>query len=345
LAVERKRARTVERYNLRTVEDRKQLAEKERLVFEKISSGQQPACVSEKQAAQRAARKGWVKKFTDGWQLIEPNKEVAFIPNTFVATKEGHSPLYRLVNYGELGPLMLAANLYQLQNLMDHRGVPPQAIVRYFSTERYHRFERHRLHLMRGQRSYTDADGEENSIRGSCNPNFFWKIQQDEFWSFLKALEEVHVVEWSVYSANGKPAGKYDFKRPQRPLGVLRNDRQSINTPESRPAFLTYLMSQLQESGGQLSASLPQVIAEWREQSPIIAWENASVSHVEGVGILRMTHRADTENAKVWFKDLCKECNDAVFFIERSAQRYFPQMSDFYREFLTSADFCGAIST
>jgi hypothetical protein len=104
-------------------------------------------------------------------------------------------------------------------------------------------------------------------------------------------------------------------------------------------------MSQLQESGGQLSASLPQVIAEWREQSPIIAWENASVSHVEGVGILRMTHRADTENAKVWFKDLCKECNDAVFFIERSAQRYFPQMSDFYREFLTSADFCGAIST
>jgi hypothetical protein len=40
-------------------------------------------------------------------------------------------------------------------------------------------------------------------------------------------------------------------------------------------------------------------IALWQQKSAIYALENASVAHVEGVGILRMTHRAATEKSRV----------------------------------------------
>ena len=132
LEVERKRARKAERYNLPIHDSRRSLSPKERGIVDAIEAGQQPAGNSDIQAAHRAASKGWVEKRSDGWQIIEHANTVAFIPNSFVQVSEGHSPLYRLVNGGELGPIMLAAELYQLQNLMDERGVPLDVIRGYF---------------------------------------------------------------------------------------------------------------------------------------------------------------------------------------------------------------------
>jgi hypothetical protein len=63
----------------------------------------------------------------------------------------------------------------------------------------------------------------------------------------------------------------------------------------------------------------------WRDTSPIITVENAHVSHVEGVGILRMVYRADTENTSQWFRDRHKERRDALFFLEGVHKAAFPE--------------------
>ena len=134
-------------------------------------------------------------------------------------------------------------------------------------------------------------------------------------WDNLRALDAAHVTEWAVYSANGRTPehDEYAYNRPQRPLGVLRNGRQVLNTPESRPAFMAFLVYKLKQADGQLTESLPQLIEEWQSSGWVFAFENASVSHVEGVSVLRLTHRAATDNAKVWYRDLCQECDRAFF--------------------------------
>ena len=107
---------------------------------------------------------------------------------------------------------------------------------------------------------------------------------------------------------------------------------------------MSYLVAHLHESAGQITKSLPQLIEEWRNSSPVIVIENASVSHVEGVSVLRMTHRATTKNAKVWFRDLCQECDSAFFFLETIAQSYFPEIYGIVREIQNTPDFTEAIS-
>ncbi len=348
LEVERKRARKAERYNLPIYDIRRSLSEKERAIVDAIKAGQQPSGNSDIQAAHRAASKSWVEKRSDGWQIIEHSNTVAFIPNSFVQVSEGHSPLYRLVNGGELGPIMLAAELYQLQNLMDERGVPLDLIRGYFqaSDDSSIRIQNHKLHYLYEGRDYEDHEtGETESMSQACN--HLWRSEGGRvFWDNLCALDAAHVTEWAVYSANGKPPvnDEYGYNRPQRPLGVLRNGRQVLNTPESRPAFMAYLVARLHEAGGQITESLPQLIEEWRNASPVIAFENASVSHVEGVSVLRLTHRAKTENMKVWYRDLCQECDRAFFFVESAARTYFPQISGIAQEIQNTPDIREAIS-
>lgn len=344
LEVERKRARKAERYNLPIYDSRQSLSPKERGIVDAIEVGQQPTGNSDIQAAHRAASKGWVEKRSDGWQIIEHSNTVAFIPNSFVQVSEGHSPLYRLVNGGELGPIMLAAELYQIQNLMDERGVPLDVIRGYFHTEHEERCENHRIHnLYPGRQRLNDETGETESF-DKAHRRRWWS--GEGMWNNLRALDAAHVTEWAVYSANGKPSehDEYAYNRLQRPLGVLRNGRQVLNTPESRPAFMAYLTARLHEAGGQITESLPQLIEEWRTASPVIAFENASVSHVEGVSVLRLTHRAATDNAKVWYRDLCQECDRAFFFVESAAQSYFPQISGIVQEIQRTSDFKEAIS-
>ena len=154
------------------------------------------------------------------------------------------------------------------------------------------------------------------------------------------------MTEWAVYSANGKPPGndEYGYNRPQRPLGVLRNGRQVLNTPESRPAFMAFLVYKLKQANGQLMESLPQLIEEWQSSGWVFAFENASVSHVEGVSVLRLTHRAATDNTKVWWRDLCEECDKAFFFVEMAARSYFPQISGIIQEIQRTPNFKEAIS-
>ena len=109
------------------------------------------------------------------------------------------------------------------------------------------------------------------------------------------------------------------------------------------PSWPTWSL-RLHEAGDQITESLPQLIEEWRTASPVIAFENASVSHVEGVSVLRLTHRAATDNAKVWYRDLCQECDRAFFFVEMAARSYFPQISGIVQEIQNTPNFKEAIS-
>lgn len=340
LKVERIRARKAERYNLPIHDTRRSLSTREQAIVDHIKIGEQPVGQSELQAAHRASAKGWIEKRSDEWQVIEHSNTVAFIPNSFVKTSKGDSPLHRLISGGELGPIMLAMNLYQIQNLMDERGVPLDLIRGHFhaSADLGIKFDQHQLHYLRPDR--TSQDNKTKSITKAFSTQW-WDEDSPTFWNDLQALDAVHVTEWAVYSTNGQTAehDKYAYKRPQRPLGVLRNGQQVSNTPESRAAFMAFLIYKLKQTNGQKIESLPQLIKEWRTDSPVLAFENAAVSHVEGVSILRLAHRAETDNTKVWYRELCEECDKSFLFMEMVAQTYFPQRSDIIKEILKSEEF------
>jgi hypothetical protein len=72
-----------------------------------------------------------------------------------------------------------------------------------------------------------------------------------------------------------------------------------------------------------------EVVRTWRHFNALAAIESASVPHIAGVGILRMTHRADTENAKAWWRHTNEESCDAVFFYEKIAKELGFQAFDF----------------
>ena len=95
------------------------LAAKELAALDAVRRGATP----EPQAALRAAKKGWMKKIDGNWTELPPGLTVAFIPNSFVRTGGGSSPLARLLNAGEIDALRLAVRLYRRQNLMEARGV------------------------------------------------------------------------------------------------------------------------------------------------------------------------------------------------------------------------------
>ena len=130
------------------------------------------------------------------------------------------------------------------------------------------------------------------------------------------------------YSANGKPTGQYDTKRPVRPLGVLRNGRQVLSTPEAHASFMAFLVAHLVETNGRLGDNPRVLVEEWQNRTTLVAVENAAVPHVEGVGILRMVWRADTDNTRAWLRDLHTECDRAVFFLESVLREHFGQVYD-----------------
>ena len=329
LTVNNRHSRREPRYRLPTHESRHALRGKEKAVLEVIVAGCQPSCDSEIQAAHRAKDKGWIERRGSDWQIVEYSNEVAFIPNSFVIADDGNSPLSRLITYGELGPVMLAIELYQHQNLMENRGVPANMVRKYWANESTDFLGRHKLHHLELGRTYNNSEtNKKSSFDGaSSHP---WRTLA--FWDNLHVLEALNIVEWAAYSANGKPTAgdDYAFNHPQRPLGVLRGGKQVRSTPEAIPAFLSYVIQLLHngEIGPDTPLQLDDLVLDWQVISPIIAIENATVSHVEAVGILRMVHRADTATNKVWYKELCEECENAVFFIEQAITSKFPQIVD-----------------
>lgn len=346
LDVERIRARTAPRHKLPIRDTRRRLAAKEQAVVGAIEAGQQPEGQSEINAANRAADKGWLERLHGGWAVIEHANKVAFIPNQFVHIEGKVSPLARLVTTGEVEAIMLAAELYELQNLMDERGVPREILRGYFRSEYDHRAGMYRAHMLFAGRTYTDGDGESRSFDRAHSHR--WRSPGD-LWSNLRILDANHVIEWSIYSANGKPRGADEtaFNRPQRPLGVLRNGRQVLNTPESRPAFMSFVFSLLAEEGGglaQLHRPLDDLIGYWRERSPVVAVENTSVAHVEGVSTLRMVHRAQTDNTTQWYRELCRDCDLSIFFLDGAIRENFPQASVFVENFRSATGPSNAIS-
>lgn len=343
--VERARARTVPRYILPAHEPRKPLAKAEADVLALIGSGQQPQSKTEVNAAYRAEQKGWIEKQSQGWAPLPASRRVAFIPNTFVHADGWQSPLKRLVQIGEIGPALLAAELYHKQDLMNERGLPLALIRTFFRPVGSEALgaspSGYRIHALEMGRHQDDGEG---SFDRSYEPGMF-TADHGTFWDDLRALSKAHVTEWAIYSANGKPKHQADYKRPQRPLGVLRGAKQVHSTPEASPAFVAYSMflEQKRRPGEELP-ELDQMIRDWQEQSPIIAIEEAHVSHVEGVGILRMVNRAATENTAQWYRDLHKECRDHLFFLQSAMKSAFPHMPDIEQQYAQKSDTDPAIS-
>jgi hypothetical protein len=228
---------------------------------------------------------------------------------------------------------MLAAELYELQNLMDDRGVPLD-IIRGYAHSVPHppcNLREHTLHAMLPWREYVSAESRKREML-NWGHDHRWRSGDEAFPENFRALEANQIVEWTVYSANGKPPANdiYGYTRPQRPMGVLRDGRQVLSTPESRPAFMATLLLRLALAGGHVTETPAQLITDWRNDSPINAVESNLVSHVEGVSILRMSERAATENAKVWYRELCQECDRTCEFIAAAAKRYFPQAAELF---------------
>lgn len=332
LDVERIRARTAERYRLPPHEGRQPLTALEASVVADLELGLQPTTTKDKNTAFRAGQKGWIEKLSTGWAAVPASQRIAFIPNMFVDAPGQASPLGRLVQIGEIGPVMLAAELYHRQDLMNERGIPSSDLRSWFhssaSTTAGNSASGYRLHYLERGRSYTRKDratGKEESGNAvsSCDPNK-WR---GGLWDNLAHLERAHIVEWAVYSTNGKPPPYPAFNRPQRPLGVLRNGKHVQKTPEADAAFVSWLMwCEQQRIAQKWESHSTEVLGQaWRDNPHIVAVENAHVSHVEGIGILRMVHRADTENTAQWFRDRHKERRDALFFLDGVRKAAFPE--------------------
>ena len=65
------------------------------------------------------------------------------------------------------------------------------------------------------------------------------------------------------------------------------------------------------------AAAPAEIERHWERRGFLAAIEHASVPHIEGVGILRMTHRADTDNAKAWWQQVHAESREEFFLPER----------------------------
>ena len=302
------RAWTIPRYSLPVRDTRKPLAPKEQAALDAIQAGNTPKI----QDARRAAQKGWIKKVDGLWVEVPVLPNCAFMPNSFIRTETGNSPLARILNTGELNPLKLAVRLYRRQNLMEARGVPLDDVRQHYHarTEQLGQLPYKLIELLLGR------EWEGVSFPEVACPSIF-ALESEEFWPALKVLEHCHVVEWAVYTTNGKPVREYDYGRPAKPVGVVRNGRLQTQAPESKPGLLAYMIGRAHLDGFTDTA---EVVRDWGESNALMAVENASVRHIEGVGILRMTHRADTDNAKAWWRQINEESRKAVFFYETVAK-------------------------
>ena len=318
LEAARTRARTKPRYRLPITEKRPALAPKEQAALETIRSGGTP----DTQAAYRAVSKGWIEKINGTWAEIPANPNLAFVPNSFVRTDTGMSPLARLLNAGEANPLLLALRLYGRQNLMEARGVPVESVTRHYHAYISQQLGTHpyRLVALAPGRTW---EGEKSFERAGISSHF--SLPNDDFWAALRVLEHSHVVEWAVYTANGKPTDKYASGRPVRPVAVVRNGVIQVAMPESGAGKLSRAIFCAHQNP---AATPAEIEGHWKGQGSLTAIEHASVPHTEGIGILRMTHRADTDNAKAWWHQINEECRDTIFFYRDVAAHLGIQLPD-----------------
>lgn len=348
LDVERARARTVPRYRLDPHETRAALSDVEAEVVAEVELGNPVHGSRESSAAYRAAQKGWIERRGDGWAIVPRSPAVAFVPNLFVQMSGQVSPLARLVQIGELGPLMLMAEIYHKQDLMAERGVPIAQLSAHFrSTEAIGAGAEpsgYRLHWLEAGRQYEEG-GEVNGFDKLRDASAF-NHPGDDFWRDLALLSRAHVIEWAIYSANGKPGSRYQRLRPQRPLGVLRNGKQVRDTPESAAALVAYglWLEQARIRHGETVPPVAEMIRDWLANSPLVAVENAHVEHVEAIGICRAVYRAGTENTAQWFRDLHTERRKALFFLDQARRAAFPEAADIYAEIGQEAKASQAIS-
>lgn len=311
------RARTKPRYQLPQIEKRAPLAIKEREALDAIRRGETP----DTQASYRAEKKGWIEKIDGKWVEIPANPSVAFLPNSFVRTATGSSPLARLLNAGEVSPLMLALRLYRRQNLMEARGLPVDDIRQHYRAYVSQQFGPHPYRFV------TLAPGrlwEEESFDKSGIPGHF-NLAGEDFWRALRVLEHSHVVEWAVYTENGKPANRYASGRPAKPVAVVRNGVIQVSAPESQVGRLAHAIYRAHEDE---KADPAEGMQHWQRTNPLCAIEHASVPHIEGIGILRMTHRADTDNSKAWWQQVHAEGREAIFFYRGVAEALGVQITD-----------------
>jgi len=328
IAVERKRARTVPRYELLTPDTRRPISSNERSVYEAIKAGQQPFGDRRRKLAEHLAAAGWLSSTPSGWVIRERANAVAFIPNEFARPTSGDSLLARLVNYGDPGPLFLAIDIYGAQDLMEHGGVPLHALRYFYSSVASRDLPHHRVHLLQAGR-VTGTDGKETQ-RIADAP---WAVNS-RFWHDLRALDRLHIIEWAVYSANGSIPEDADpdtyTGRQQRPLGVLRNGLHVRSTPEARPAFLAYVLGFLL-NGGTIasSADIDNLHLSWARQGELLAIENRAVQVVSGIATCRTVLRSDTEATRVWFRELAAHCDRTSAFILGAIRENFPQAFEY----------------
>lgn len=350
LDVERVRAKSVPRYRMSPHETRESLSKTEAALVARIAQGEQPGMGRDENTVYRAAHKGWLERQSSGWAVIPTQNRAAFIPNIFVDADGMTPPLRRLMTVGELEPLMLAVELYYKQDLLRDRGVPVEALRAHFEAEDstpiqgpHGGYVMYRLFL--GKNMGADSV-QQDPITMNCSARQFRKYQ--DFWGALDILEKSGLVEWAVYSTNGKPDDPYRPNRPQRPLGVVRNGRKVQNTPEATGSIAAAHLFKVIEHVHRMEdywdepmPALEDTLPEWFGNGHFIAIESAQVSHVEGVGIIRMVYRADTENARQWFRDLQEEKRRHLFFLDE-VRRW--NLGKYNQIQIDSKDFENAIS-
>ena len=118
------------------------------------------------------------------------------------------------------------------------------------------------------------------------------RSRESIFMGSLGILEHCHVVEWAVYTANGEPAGKDAFGRPGNPS---RSSGAGSSRPPRRRAS--------RRNGAAIlcahnAAGTDPARACAVGGTRLRAIEHGSVPHTEGIGILRMTHLAHTDNTR-----------------------------------------------
>jgi hypothetical protein len=303
LDIVRKRARTLPRYRLPRLEARQPLATLEKAALDRVRAGLPP----EANAAARASEKGWIQRVANRWEEVPAEADLGFLPNSFVRTRVGTSPLARILNLGEPAPLQLAVCLYHRQNLLEDRGVPPADLRRHFHAD-LRQLDDHpyKVVTLRPGRRWEDT-----SIDRSAYPERFG-FDRDTVWPALTSLELCHIVEWTIYTTNGKSPEKFGFGRPSKPAGVIRNGRVVKFGPEFRAGLWAYLIGEHRNSGAHAYG--------WHSEATLMAIESASVMHAEGVGILRMTHKVDTQNTKAWSQNIYEESCAAIFFYQEAAE-------------------------
>ena len=133
------------------------------------------------------------------------------------------------------------------------------------------------------------------------------------------------MAEWAIFTTNGKPADEYTPGRPTRPVAVVRNGVIREAAPESKVGLCAYAIYCARAG---LGWELEKTIQAWRQGNVLMAIEHDSVPHIGGVGILRMTHRADTNNTKAWLRQTSAECDDTIRFYGEVAAHLGIQVPD-----------------